>query len=194
MFHGQGVGIDDNKDRHLRYFREINGALKEILRDENAPMVLAGAEYYWPIYREANTYPHLLEKGVPGSPDDANETELHRRVWEVVRPDFEKRREEALCRVRDALHTRLAAEDLEEIVPAAYHGRVASLFTAAGVQRWGRFDREKNRVEFLEKEAAGAEDLFDFAALHTFLNSGTVYVAEPGSEPVNNGLAAGFRY
>jgi hypothetical protein len=30
--------------------------------------VLAGVEYLLPIYREANTYPHLLAEGIHGNP------------------------------------------------------------------------------------------------------------------------------
>ena len=64
IFHGQGVGIDDEKDDLLRYFQHIDRGLYDLLRDETAPLVLAGVEYLFPIYQQANSYPHLLEQGI----------------------------------------------------------------------------------------------------------------------------------
>jgi len=59
IFHGQGVGTDNEKMRILRYFQQIDRGLQALLRDETAPLLLAGVAYLFPIYREANTYPHL---------------------------------------------------------------------------------------------------------------------------------------
>ncbi len=38
IFHGQGVGIDDSKDRLLRYFQQIDRGLRDVLHDETAPL------------------------------------------------------------------------------------------------------------------------------------------------------------
>jgi hypothetical protein len=65
---GHGVGIDDAthepNDAILRYFHQVDTGLRAFLRDEHAPLVLAGVEYLLPIYRRANTYPYMLEGGV----------------------------------------------------------------------------------------------------------------------------------
>ena len=61
MFHGQGVGIDDAKERILEYFQQVDHGLHEVLRNEHAPLVLAGVEYLLPIYKEAATYAHVVE-------------------------------------------------------------------------------------------------------------------------------------
>ena len=68
MVSGHGGVADDTKDNLLKYFRLIDRGLHDLLRDERAPLVLAGVEYLFPIYREANTYPHLIEEGIPGNP------------------------------------------------------------------------------------------------------------------------------
>jgi len=52
----------------IEYLRTLDAALHEMLREESAPFVLAGVEYLWPLYRAANTYPHLIEGGVAGKP------------------------------------------------------------------------------------------------------------------------------
>jgi len=65
MFHGQSA--DDAKDKILRYFRQIDQGLQDFLREEPAPLLLAGVEYLLPIYKEANTYQHLLGEGITGN-------------------------------------------------------------------------------------------------------------------------------
>ena len=77
IFYGQGVGHDDSKDHLLRYFQQIDRGLHKLLKDESAPMVLAGVEYLFPIYQQANTYPHLLHQGLPGNPDKISSDMLH---------------------------------------------------------------------------------------------------------------------
>jgi hypothetical protein len=194
MFHGQGVGIDDAKDRLLRYFRQVNAGLHDFLQSESAPLILAGVKYYWPIYRQANTYGYLLEKGVAGNPENMSEESLHERSWRIARSYFGKDLQAALSRYREASHTDQASNDLKAVIAAAYHGRVDILFVAAGIQCWGKFDPHKNSIHFHKKAQPGDEDLLDFAALHAFLNSGKVYALGP--EKVQDGarLAALFRY
>ncbi len=89
MFHGHGVGTDDRKDRILRYFQLVDTSLHKFLRNERAPLLLAGVKYLLPIYREANSYPHLMEESIKGNVEDLNTTELHKRAWNVIRPQFQ---------------------------------------------------------------------------------------------------------
>ncbi|MBC7076734.1 MAG: hypothetical protein H5T92_00240 [Synergistales bacterium] len=78
-FHGHDPA-DEAKDRILRYFRQVNDGLSQVLKDERAPLVLAGVDYLLPLYREANTYPHLSEQGITGNPEALTPAELHGRA------------------------------------------------------------------------------------------------------------------
>jgi hypothetical protein len=64
IFHGQGAGTDDavKKKGVLEFFQQVNKNLGKILNGERAPLVLAGVEYLRAIYKEANTYPRLVEE------------------------------------------------------------------------------------------------------------------------------------
>jgi hypothetical protein len=194
VFHGHGVGEDDEKDRILRYFRQIDAGLRELLAGQRAPLVLAGVDYLLPIYREANTYPYLLEEGVTGSPDRLRADELHAQAWEIVGPHFERTRQASLARYGEYAAKGLASHRLEEIVPAAHHGRVDTLFVAIGEERWGVFDPTTNTVSVRSSMEAGDGDLLDFAAIRTLANGGTVYAVEPSAVPNGGPAAAIFRY
>jgi hypothetical protein len=49
-------------------------------------------------------------------------------------------------------------------------------------------------VEIHDAKGPGREDLINLAALHTFLNRGTVYVVPPEDMPEAASVAAVFRY
>jgi len=192
-FHGHD-DADLSKERILQYFRQVDGRLGDVLREENAPLVLAGVEFLFAIYREANTYSYLLERGVAGNPEALPPADLHAQAWAVVQPHFLEARREA-----EALYQRLAATermstDLREVILAAHGGRVEVVFVALDIQEWGRFDLESGTVRLDQAAAPGNEDLLDLAAMQTILNRGTVYAVESGSVPGRASLAAVMRY
>lgn len=194
MFHGQGVGIDDNKANILRYCLMIDDGLQKVLREKQAPLILAGVDYLLPIYREANSYPHLLDKGITGNPDSLSAEDLHAKAWELVRPHFAKEQEDAQARYRQFAGTGLASSDTKEIVPAACFGRIETLFLRLGTRHWGTFDEETSEVVLHEEAEPGDQDLLDLAGIETFINGGSVYIVEPEKIADDQEVAAVFRY
>lgn len=197
IFHGHGVAsADDPKDYIRRYFRQVDNGVSDLLRDERAPLVLAGVDYVLPLYREANTYQHLLEEGVTGNPEELTAEELHKQAWTILKPYFQRERKQGAAQYRRlaGAESGLASNEVQEIVPAANHGRVETLFVALGFQRWGSFDADTNTLHLHEEAKPGDEDLLDFAAAHTLLNAGTVHAVEAGKIPGGPPLAAVFRY
>jgi hypothetical protein len=192
MFHGQSA--DDAKDRIQRYFRQIDQGLKDLLREAQAPLVLAGVEYLLPIYKEINTYQHLLNGGITGNPEGTSPEELHRQAWALVEPYFKRAQDEAAARYRQLAGTGRTSLNPEEIVPGAYHGRVELLFVAVGRQQWGDYDPGADRVETHPESQPGSFDLLDLAATQTLLHGGAVYAVEPAEVPDGALLAAVFRY
>jgi hypothetical protein len=194
MFHGQGVGTDDTKDRILRYFRQIDKGLQTFVHREEFPLVLAGVEYLFPVYRQASTYSHLLDVGITGNPEGMPLEELHQRAYSVVQPIFQKAFQDGVTLYRQLADTDKASHHLELVVPAAYHGRVEFLFVALGVHQWGAFNQHNNKVEIHDIQESGDEDLLNLAAAETIIHGGTVHAVAPAKVPAHSSLAAVFRY
>lgn len=197
IFHGHGVAsADDPKDYILRYFHQVDEGLHDLLRGEEVPFVLAGVDYLLPLYKEANTYPHLVDKGIEGNPEELSAEDLREQAWVIVHPLFLAAQKEAAVRYRQlaGAGSGQASNDLKQVVPAAYHGRVETLFVAVGLQQWGTFEPATSLVHLHEKAEPGDEDLLDLAAAHTLLNGGTVYAVKPEEVPDDAQLAAVFRY
>ena len=194
IFYGKGVGHDDSKDHLLRYFQQIDRGLHELLKDENAPLVLAGVEYLLPIYQQANTYPYLLHQGVPGNPDKLSSDELHAKAWEVVEPYFQQVQKNTAAQYRDNVGTAQTSNDIREIMPAAYYGQIGSLFVAIDQELWGHFDPASNTIHVHKEARFRDDDLLDEAATQTILHGGSVYAVEHNKIPGESMLAAVFRY
>jgi len=194
IFYGQGVGHDDYKDHLLRYFQQIDRGLHELLKEESAPMVLAGVEYLFPIYQQANTYLYLLHQGVPGNPDKLSSDALHEAAWEVVEPYLQRVQEKAAAQYRDNVGTARTSNDIREIMPAAYYGKIGSLFVAIDQELWGHFDPSSNTIHVHKEARFRDDDLLDEAATQTILHGGSVYAVEQAKVPGEAVLAAVFRY
>jgi hypothetical protein len=195
---GHGVGIQDAthepQDPILRYFQQVDTGLRTFLRNEDAPLVLAGVEYLLPIYHRANTYPYLLEGRVAGNPDGLRPEELQERAWAIVQPHFQRAQDVAAAQYRQLAGTGRAAADIGAIVTAAYDGRVDTLFVAVDRQEWGYFHVESRKVETHRDAIAGDEDLLDVAAMYTLLKRGTIYAVELDQMPEHSPAAAILRY
>jgi hypothetical protein len=195
---GHGVGVADAThephDAILRYCQQVDTGLRTILRNEHAPLVLAGVEYLWPIYQRANTYPYLLQEGITGNPEGLRPEELQERAWAIVQPHFQQAQESAAAQYRHLVGTGRATSDIPAIIMAAYEGRIGTLFVPVGVQQWGMFDRESRTVQVHQAAEAGDEDLLDVAAMYTLLRRGTVHAVTPDELPDRSLAAALLRY
>ena len=197
IFHGQGARDGTIvKEEILRYFQEIDHGMHGVLRDERAPLVLAGLAYLLPIYRAANTYAHLVDAGISGNPDELSPEELRARGWPIVEPRFTQALQSAADRYRQLAETRpaLASSYLRAIVPAAAEGRVDTLFVAAGQRRWGSYDPGSGALVLHEAAEPRDSELIDAAATQAILHGGSVYSVAPEQMPAKEPLAAIFRY
>ena len=196
VFHGHGAKQADEKTNILRYFQKVDWGLRNLLEGQTIPMVLAGVDYLLPIYHKANTYPGLMKRGLEGNPEQLDEKKLHEQTWELVEPIFKEEQKQTLGQFKQ-LHGQQsdrASDDLKTVVKAANFGQVETLFVPFGVQRWGRYDSQQNKVILEKKPTPENEDLLDFAAMHTLFNSGKVYAVQPDQLPGDGELAAILRY
>jgi hypothetical protein len=181
----------DNKDQHIaNFFRAVNHAALEILRNETAPLVLCGVEYERVIYRQNNTYPALLEEGVQGSPESLKGGEMHARALEVVQEYFARPAQKALQSWEKLGGSTRVATAFGEVVKAAFEGRVAHLFAVDGTQTMGVFDRATMQMRVQGRQ----EDLVNAAALQTLAFGGDVFILKPEDMPAGGQMNAILRF
>jgi hypothetical protein len=196
IIHGQGAIADKTtyKADVRGYVNIVCKRLERYLDGQTAPLILAAVEYEQSFYRQANSYHNLLEEGIVGNPDGLTDDEIHRAGWEIVEPQFAEARRISLRHFADLSNTDKATDKLEEILPAACHGRVRTLFIETQARTWGKFDVMESSVEIHDRPARGDVDLIDLATVCVLLNKGMIYALPRDQMPTANNVAAFFRY
>ena len=194
MFHGHGAGPYDYKDRILRFLQDLDRGLTKTIPDPRAPLVIAAVDYLAPIFREASAYPTIMDSIIPGNPEGVSAQDLLEQASDIVVPYFEREMKERVDLYWQLIGTGKASNAVDEVVKAAYHGRVDVLFVAVGVHQWGTYDTTTDEVVFREYDEEPGWDLLDFAAVQTLLNGGVVYAVKPEAVPNKAAVAAVLRY
>ena len=196
MFHGQGTGTDaaGQKKNILRFFQIVNKGIHEYLKDETSPLILAGLDFLLPIYRDANSYTHLIDAAVQSNPAELSVKELHSRAWDAVLPFFEKEQEKALLKFQENKEKKTASSDIKEIIPAAFSGKIQYLFIPTGHHKWGAYHVDTMSVEIHDERHPNDDDLLDLAAVQTIGQRGSVFPLKPENMPDKSEVAAVFRY
>ena len=194
MYHGHGEGKDGEKDAIVRFLREVDHGLQETLKGDDAPLVLAGVGSLRALFREVNTYAHLLDDGIDGNPDMLSPEDLQSRAWPLVEPHFARERDVALARFGEGSARGLTTSRLQDVLLAAHDGRLAVLFVAFGAHVWGQFSAQERDVEIHRDYEPGDADLVDTAVERALLTGAAVHVVPPTEVPDGGQVAALLRF
>lgn len=179
-YHGPGGSDEQNVDLE-RYHRALGAALRERLRDDERPLVLAADARHLPALREEAAGLPVLEEGIPGSPDHRPPHELAEEARAVVER-WIAARDAALAGSLERARSRgKAAVGLEDTVRAVAMGRAHQVFVPAVGAHPGRIDASGLRAV----APWGDEDLADELAALALRQGGEVIPWEPGSPPAD---------
>jgi hypothetical protein len=195
IFHGQGGAKDFRGGDILRFFRQVDRGMRMLLRNRRMPLVVAGVDYLLPIYRKVNSYPYLSAVIPLGNPERMEAGKLHDFAWHAVQPILVERKGEAFRsfrRLAGAGDGRISS-DIAAVLPAAFQGKVKTLFVDSQARVWGIFEPATQSLRYRPAADEWAEDLFDLAAVQVHMHGGEVFVVPPEQMPANAGIAAEFR-
>jgi hypothetical protein len=194
-FHGTGAGKPDEKQHIAMYFDEVDETLwKAILNKENVPLLLVGVEYLIPIYRQVAEYKNIWPDAVTGNHEYDDTDSLYQQAWQVMAPYFLERFNKARENYGNQSATELTSSIADDVIPAAYYGRVSTLFVRKDDHIWGSFDEMNNELAIHDTREEKDEDLVDKAVIKTLLNGGEVHIVEKERMPADSQLAAIMRY
>ena len=146
--------------------------------------MLAGVEYVRAMYRDVNTYPHLLEAGhlrqsrIGRRPKSS--IPAHGRWWS---PYFARARDAAAAAYRGALGTGRASDSLEDVLTAAEAGRIDVLFVPTGAHVLSTSHASAGASQADGGQELGGTDQIEQAVVGTMLNGGTVYAVPENEMP-----------
>lgn len=192
--YGQEERTNDEKERLARFFAMVSRSVSKVLYEERAPLVAAGVDYLVALYRQQSDYPGLCDEFIHGSPDARSTDELHQRAKEIAHSRLKAPLEQALDHYRRLGGTGRASHALNKLLPAAFQGRIDTLFLQDGVDKWGYFHPETGTLSVHNEFEGNDQELLNLAALRTLLNGGQVYLLGADDMPTRSPAAAILRY
>ncbi|MCB2187570.1 MAG: hypothetical protein KQJ78_14205 [Deltaproteobacteria bacterium] len=194
MFHGQGVGIDDNLEHLERFSLALQRPLAKYLAEKRIPLMLAGGQPLLSVFRKRAAGLEPSEEVLDINPDSLSQKELHEKAWQGFSHFHELRLAEETGRYQEKEAQGLASHGLREILAAAANHRVDTLYVALDRQVWGRRDSATGQVQVADAQEPGLEDLLNQAALETLGGGGVVFALETSQVPGGSLAAAIMRY
>ncbi|HVT00535.1 MAG TPA: hypothetical protein VHE08_08475 [Solirubrobacterales bacterium] len=187
-------GTEGRKTLVRGYARAVDRALRAVLVGRDVPLILAASERIDAIFRSVNSYPHLVERSLPGSPEDATDIEL----GEAAREILDRLYADQLRDLRDLFEERSAAGrtavEINDLGRAATFGAVETLFVDIDAKLGGTIDEESGAVSLDEAERPGAYRVVDELCRRVILTDGAVLAVRAADVPGDGPAAAILRY
>ena len=191
--HSHGPGDINHDARHAHYFQHVARAVDELLRNETAPLVLAGVQRDTDHFREASKYSHMVAGAIPGSPHLRSIEDLHTEAAQLLDGESWADTARALQRYKEINNTPRVTRSTKEIMRAAHEGRIDTLFVAQDVDKWGSFDAASYQVHMHTMPQPGDLSLLNLAAEFTLHHHGDVFLLPRSRVPRNSPMAAILR-
>lgn len=196
MFHGHGLGFDDQNEDLVRYLQAIDRALFPRLHEEKVPIILAGTEELHAAYKNITKSRSVLSRGIAGNVSELSPEMLHQKAWDIALDFFSEEERQAVQKYQDNLGGDKVVDELPSVMSAAFEGRVENLFVAENEQIWGRFDPDKRQVSVKKPDDYDGPfvDLLDEAVYWTLQKKGMVFIKTRDAMPVDRVVCAQLRY
>lgn len=194
VYRGQSAGEVSNRTDVVRFLRAVDRGLKSSLTHTNRPMIFVGVDYLFPMYKEINNYPMLLERSVETNPDELNAQELHKWAWPFAQDHFRQSLKQSKVRYLKLAGSAYTSDRLGDIINAAHDGQIETLFLTPGQPKWVIYDAQSRQFTEKDRSDLRTDSLTNLAALYTLHCGGQVFVTEPGNLPTNTTAAAILRY
>lgn len=183
MYHGHAEADRHRKNELARYFKAVDKGLMTVIKDKNVPMLIASQEFLFSIYKEENSYKHLLDEPITCNLSETDKFLLHEMAWEKMEPIFDLERKEKIGLFKQYEGTGRTSSEIESIIPAALDGKIDTLFVRNKVDVMGLYNPQKRSVRLDEKPLPSSVSLLNMAVVKSFLNGAKVYLLEKDEMP-----------
>lgn len=166
---GTGSGRETQHAHLADFYRLVDRAVSELLREHEAPLILAGVDEDQDIFRAISGCQNLVRHGVGGSsvaaqPGHAND-ELLDKAYSILHADVADRHAATLSSIKEQVGPGRFSMDPVLLLHAAFEGRIARLYLNRSSARPGVFERGNYH-------SWGEEDLLNLAAAQTLVHRG----------------------
>ena len=146
-------------------------------------MIIASQDYLFSIYKNENSYKHLLNDHISCNLSETDTFLLHEMAWKKMAPIFDRERKEKIESFGQYEGTGRTSSEIEQVLPNSLEGKIDTLFVENGQDIWGIYDSKKRHARIDEEPLPSNVSLLNKAAINTFLHGGKVYLSEREEMP-----------
>ena len=191
---GRIQGSEGQKVLLHQFARKVDQALQGTLHGSDLPLVLAAAQPLASIFRSVNSYTHLADEDIDGSPEALSEADLADRARSVLDGLYRKDIEAWTETFRARENQGRATGDVAQAARAATYGAVEALLVDIDDVVHGCIDDEDGSVTFADEPGAGNYGIVDEIAGRVIQSGGRVLGVRRSDIPRGGALAAILRY
>ena len=187
-------GSEGQKLRLRQYARQVDEALRPLLRGSELPLILAATEPLETIYRGVNSYPRLADDTLQGNPDETSDAQLAQSSRAVLDGIYRTELAGLRDRYESLAPEGRTSDDLATVARAATFGAVATLFADIDETVPGAIDEQTGEVTVDDADDAVNYGVVDEIARRTLLSRGRVLAIRRADMPSTEPVAAILRY
>lgn len=187
-------GTEGQNVRLEQYARKIDSALRTVLAGRETPLILAATGRLVSIFRQLNSYPHLLEGEISDNPEQMSEGQLAA----AARPVLDQAYEQELAELREVFERRVSEQrtttDISDAARAATFGAIQVLLVDIDAVVPGQIDAETGAVTFLDESDVTAYGVVDEIAARALASGARILGVRREDLPGGKDLAVILRY
>jgi peptide subunit release factor 1 (eRF1) len=130
---GEVIKMAQRRDEyHRQFFRMVDHALGDHLKEEDLPVVVIGIGRYQAFFNEVGRHNDHIIGTVSGTHDHTHLPELTNLVWPIVQKNMQEQRKLMLAKLADAVGKHKFAAGLSDVWSKAEEGAVYTLLVEEG--------------------------------------------------------------
>ena len=190
---GHLQGSEAAKFLLYKFARRVDQALRSVLAERAAPLVLAADEPLASIYRSLNTHPGLIDDTIAGNPDLMTDAQLEDAALPILDRLYERQLKAIIARF-DELKPRRATTDVSYAAHAATAAAIEELLVDLDAVIPGLVSEIDGSVTYASSDNAEVYSVVDEIARRALCAGARVFGARRDALPERAPLVAILRY
>jgi hypothetical protein len=180
--------------RDRAYVRLVDHAIRPIVNGSDLPLIVAATEGIDALYRTVSSSSQLVERRVPGNPEEITDLELADAARDLLDDVYAAELADVASLVDQRNSQGRAAFDLADIARFATIGAVDTLVVDVDADVPGTVDEDTGAVEYGDDAGDDVSGITDEIARRVLRAGGRVLAVRASEVPLGGSAAAILRY
>ncbi len=195
IYHGHGGDKAESEKDVEKYFRYVDDViLSHYSKPMKLPLMLLAVKEHHGAFMKISNNPYLMNEGIKTSPSALSESEIRKRVWDVIEPIYKQKIDYYQKSFEQAYANELASIDVNELAKRSAAGRIETLLLEANHMIPGTIDPVTQEIAYRKITDPGVDDILDDLAQRVLANKGNVLVLQKEHMPHGSSVAGIYRY